>query len=104
MTTSAEAIAIIRRWNDEGWTNRNYAVAKELISPDMVAHAAGQSMELGPDGIVDLLKRWHAAFPDGYMTIENIFAEGDIVVIQNTWHGTHKGDFYGMKPSGKHVE
>ncbi len=99
-----EAIRIIRRWNDEGWTNRQYDVAYELISPDMVAHAAGQSMELGPAGIIELLKRWHTAFPDGRMEIDNIFAEGDIVLIQNTWYGTHNGEFYGIQPTGKSVK
>jgi steroid delta-isomerase-like uncharacterized protein len=107
MTTAEEEqnMAIIRRWNDEGWTGKNYEVAHELISPDMLVHGAGgQKVNMGPEGLIELIKTWHAAFPDGYMTIEDHFAEGDIVVIRNTWHGTHTGDFYGVPPSGKFIE
>src|SRR4051812_42683762 len=104
MTTPEEAKEIIRRWNEEGWNQGNYDVAYEVISDHMIAHAAGQGMEMGPDGLIALIKTWKAAFPDGYMTVDDLFAEGDLVVIRNTWHGTHQGDFYGMAPSGKHVD
>jgi steroid delta-isomerase-like uncharacterized protein len=96
---------IIKRWNDEGWSGKKYDVAYELISPNMIVHGAGgQQVNMGPDGLIELIKTWHAAFPDGYMTIEDHWADGDIVVIRNTWHGTHTGDFYGVPPSGKKIE
>ena len=38
------------------------------------------------------------------MSIDDLFAEGDTVVIRNTWHGTQTGDFYGVPASGKRVE
>src|SRR6185437_8064111 len=90
-------IAVIRRWNEEGWNRGNYDVAYDVISPSMQVHGAGgQSVKMGPDGLIDLIKTWRAAFPDGYMTVDDIFAEGDTVVIRNSWHGRHLGDFYGI--------
>ena len=42
-----------------------------------------------PDGIddslIDLIKTWRTAFPDGNMSIDDIIVEGDLVAIRNTW-------------------
>ena len=104
MTTPEEAKDIIRRWNEEGWNKGNYDVAYEVISPDMKVHGAGgQIVNMGPDGLIELIKTWRAAFPDGHMSVDDIFAEGDIVVIRNTWTGTHKGEFYGIAPTDNSV-
>ena len=59
---------------------------------------------MGPDGLIDLIKTWRTAFPDGIMTIDDIIVEGDLVGIRNTWHGTQKADFYGIPASGKWVD
>ena len=104
-TRSEAAKEVIRRWNEEGWTKGRYELADEIISPEMIVHGAGgQKVKMGPAGLVDLIKTWRTAFPDGYMTIDDLIVEGDLVGIRNTWHGTHKGDFYGTPPSGKFVE
>ena len=36
-------------------------------------------------------------------TIEDLFAEGDKVVLRFTFHGTHQGEFMGVAPTGKQV-
>jgi len=41
------------------------------------------------------------AFPDFNLTIEDIIAEGDKVVIRLTEDGTMKGNFMGIKATGK---
>ncbi|XES01483.1 ester cyclase [Streptomyces sp. S1D4-11] len=38
------------------------------------------------------------------MTIEDMSAHGDHVVIHNTWRGTHLGDFLGAPPTGQAIE
>ena len=105
MSTSEEAKAIIRRWNEEGWSGGKYDLAYEIIAPVMTVHGAGgQAVGMGPDGLIDLIKTWRTAFPDGVMTIDDIIVEGDLVGIRNTWHGTQKADFYGIPASGKWVD
>jgi len=44
------------------------------------------------------------AFPDLERPVEDLVAEGDRVVARWTSSGTHKGDFQGIPPTGKHVE
>jgi predicted ester cyclase len=104
VSTSEDAKAVIRRWNDEGWSGGNYDLAHEIIAPVMTVHGAGgQSVGMGPDGLIDLIKTWRTAFPDGKMTVDDIIVEGDLVGIRNTWHGTQTESFYGIPPSGKQV-
>ena len=96
--------AIIRRWLDEGWSQGNLAVADELIDPNFVVHGAGgQTVSSGPEGVKQLVATWRAGFPDGQMSVDDLFAEGDKVVIRMTWRGTHQGDFYGIAPTGRQV-
>jgi len=104
MSSSEEAKEIIRRWNEEGWSGGKYELAHEIISPNMVVHGAGgQAVGMGPDGLIDLIKTWRTAFPDGRMEIDDLIVEDDLVGIRNTWSGTHQAEFYGVPPSGKPV-
>jgi predicted ester cyclase len=104
-TRDETAKAVIRRWNEEGWSGGKYELAEEIISPEMVVHGAGgQQVKMGPAGLVDLIRTWRTAFPDGSMSIDDLIVQGDLVGIRNTWRGTHRADFYGTPASGRYVE
>jgi predicted ester cyclase len=104
MSASEEAKEVIRRWNEEGWSGGRYDLAYEIISPNMQVHGAGgQAVGMGPDGLIDLIKTWRTAFPDGRMEIDALIVEGDTVAIRNTWYGTQTEEFYGIPASGKSV-
>jgi predicted ester cyclase len=105
MSTPEEAKAVIRRWNEEGWSGGKYELAYEIIAPVMTVHGAGgQPVNSGPDGLIDLIKTWRTAFPDGSMSIDDIIVDEDLVAIRNTWHGTQKAPFYGIPASNKWVD
>ena len=104
MSVEDDNEAIVRRWLEEGWTRGNLAVADELIDPAFVTHGAGgQVVPSGPDGVRQLVTAWRTGFPDGRMIIEDLFAEGDKIVIRMTWVGTHTGEFYGRAATGRQV-
>ena len=44
-----------------------------------------------------------AAFPDFRATIHRQVAEGDFVTTFKTYHGTHRGPFLGLAPTGREV-
>ena len=44
-----------------------------------------------------------AAFPDIHWVLEEMVAEGDMVVSRFTWTGTHRGEFLGIPATGKAV-
>jgi len=104
MSTPEDAKEVIRRWNNEGWSGGKYDLAYEIISPNMQVHGAGgQAVGMGPDGLIDLIRTWRTAFPDGRMEIDDLIVEGDTVAIRNTWYGTQSEEFYGIPPSGNKV-
>jgi predicted ester cyclase len=43
------------------------------------------------------------AFPDLHVTVEDVIAEGDKVVVRNTVAGTHQGEYMGRPPTGVSV-
>ena len=103
-STHEENEILLTRWFEELWNRKNYAVAQKLVTSDFVDHGdGGQEVKRGADGAADVVKTWHAGFPDGRMTIEDIYTEGDKSVVRTTFRGTHSGDFAGVAPSGKKV-
>jgi predicted ester cyclase len=46
---------------------------------------------------------FHAAFPDGHLSIEQMIAEGDRVATGVTFRGTLTGDLLGIPVTGKLV-
>jgi 4-oxalocrotonate tautomerase len=92
-------------WFDELWNKKNYDIAFKRVHPNFTAHGAGgQDIKQGPDGVSAMVREWHKAFPDAHMTMDEVITEGDLSTIRMTFTGTHLGEFYGMKPSGKQVK
>ena len=52
----------------------------------------------------ELWQLFNLAFPDLKHTIEEIYADGEIVVGRLIFSGTHEGVFQGIPPTGKKVE
>lgn len=79
-------------------------LADEIIAPEAVRHdLAGRSMTLGPEGIKRFIAAQRAIFPDLQLTIDDIFAAGDMVVARYTATGTHRGELMGVAGTGKEV-
>ncbi|HLZ57026.1 MAG TPA: ester cyclase [Ktedonosporobacter sp.] len=105
ITVADQNKALFRRWFEEAWNKGRYEIASEIVAPGMTVHGAGgQAVKQGPDGVVELIKTWRTAFPDGQMNTPVIFTEGELIAALLLWSGTHLGDFYGIPPSGKKVD
>ncbi len=96
--------AIVRRMYEEILNKGNLALADEIIALDAFSHqpAAPPESLPGPEGVKRVVKMLQSAFPDQHTTIEEMIAEGDKVVMRGTLSGTHKGNFLGIPPTGKH--
>ncbi len=58
----------------------------------------------GPQGIQDVYNFWHGPFSDVRLTIDQLFSDGDYVGAHWRVRGTHTGDFFGTKPTGKQFD
>lgn len=75
-------------------------LADELIAEDYVDHAGGPH---GRDGYKQSVAAVRAAFPDLQMSIEDLIAEGEKVVVRLAAQATHDGVFMGIEPTGRAV-
>ena len=94
--------AIIRRWT-EVWHTGNVAAVDEFVTPDYVRHDPNVPEVRGPEAEKQLIMMYLTAFPDLRFSIEDILAEGDMVVTRLTAHGTHQGELLGIPATGKQV-
>jgi steroid delta-isomerase-like uncharacterized protein len=91
-----------RRILEEIFGAGNYAVADELIAADAVGHDPALPEPVnGPEGLKEAARGYRSAFPDLTITTDTVIAEGDLVAIRWTARGTHKGDLFGIAPTGK---
>jgi steroid delta-isomerase-like uncharacterized protein len=93
---------LVRRAIEEVWNRGNYAVVDELVAADLIVHASTSAGEIrGAEGLKQFYVMLRKAFPDLRFTIEEQIAEGDRVVTRWRAHGTHRGEYQGIPPTGK---
>ena len=100
--------AIVWRFYEELWNNRNINVADEIFAADCVTHqlqsgAASARVPRGPEAVKHHVVEWLAGFPDLRFSVEQMLAEADHVVSRSVMHGTHTGTWLGVAPTGKQV-
>jgi steroid delta-isomerase-like uncharacterized protein len=57
----------------------------------------------GRDGLKRRVTLFRTAFPDIHFSMDDLIAEGDQVVVQYTFSGTHTGQFGELEPTGRHI-
>jgi len=96
--------ALVREMVEEMFNRGNLSRADEFLAPDFLEREElPPGIPSGREGVIQLTSMLRSAFPDFHATIGDIIAEGDKVVIRQTWTGTHKGEFMGVPPTGKSV-
>ena len=101
--TIEENKALVRRFVEEFWNQGNTAIADELMAPDAEIHMpTGETLDL--EGLKGFNVAFRASFPDWHSTFEELVAEGDRVAERWTGRGTHRGELWGIPPTGKRVE
>ena len=100
--TANESKNVVRRVLDEGFNQGRVEIADELIATDFIDHSAAPGFPTeGPESIKQTIATFRTAFPDVRATIDDLLVEGDRVVARTHWNGTHRGDFFGIPPTGK---
>ena len=95
--------AIIRRFFEEVWNEKNINVIDEVIAAEQVDHSLPPGLPAGVEGVKMFVGMYLNAFPDTQMTIEDQIADGDRVVTRWRATGTHKGELMGIPATGKQM-
>lgn len=98
-------VMLVQRFFDELVNGGNADVAEELLAEDYVRHdPATPEGQYGPAEFVRFVEGVRASFPDMEVTVDEIFAADDRVVVRATERGTHEGPFAGLEPTGESFE
>ncbi len=85
----------------EIFLKRNPDAIDKYVVENYIQHQPG--LPNGRKPFKDYLTMFLKAFPDYQGEIENVVAEDDLVSFHFKWTGTHRGDFLGIKPTGKKI-
>ncbi len=98
--------ATVRRLIEEVWNQGNLAVFDELYAPNFIFHDPGLPQVRTREDDKRYITGALSAFPDVHLTIDDLIAEGDQVVVRFTSRGTNTGDIVVPMPrpaTGKQV-
>jgi predicted ester cyclase len=98
MSQTEENKALVRKFYEEAWVKGNADAVDEFVAADYVEHG----LPTGAEGLKRSITAYRTAFPDWKTTIDNIFAEGEMVTCRWSTSGTHLGDWFGIPPTGNH--
>jgi len=91
---SDENKAVVRRYFEEARNKGALHVVDEIFASEFIRHTRrGGSQPGTPEDQKRIIVQWRAAFPDYRDTVLSLVAEGDWVVAQVLFSGTHTGLF-----------
>lgn len=86
------------------WKARDAGTLASLHDPQgIVASPTGGVLE-GREEIERVYRLWFSAFPDMTAQTEAPVVDGDRAVEVLRFSGTHAGEFFGLPPTGRHVD
>ena len=74
-----------------------------MLAGDFVEHEEMPGLAPGREGVGQLFAMFRAAFPDVRWDVQDVFADGDTVIVRTHVSGTNEGEFMGMPATGKSI-
>lgn len=90
----------------EMWNNRDYGRIPDLVSESfvMVSPKIPEGGARGAAGLESYIRTLVEGFPDIHVRVDELVAEGNVVMLEATITGTHTGELQGLPPTGRSVE
>jgi steroid delta-isomerase-like uncharacterized protein len=105
-TAPADLADASRRLLEQSFNTGSFDLIDQFVAPEALNHDPALPAQMrdlrGPDALKRIVAMYRAAFPDLRMTVDDVIASGDKVVLR--WHseGTHRGELAGLAPTGVH--
>lgn len=94
---------MVRGFVDEVITQGKIDAAGEYFWEDMVEQVPMPGQGPGLSGLQDVIRAMRAGFPDIVFRIVEQITEGDKVASRFEWTGTQRGEFMGIRATGRPV-
>jgi steroid delta-isomerase-like uncharacterized protein len=96
--------ALMRRVTEELWNKGNLALADEVFAQNFINHDPDNpDLPRGPAGVRQSVTATRKAFPNLRVTIEDIIAKDNTVVVRWNVTATHQGEYRGIAPTEKNI-
>jgi steroid delta-isomerase-like uncharacterized protein len=95
--------AVVRRNTEEVQGGGKWDVFDQLFADDFLDHTPQPNSTPDKQGALGLYKRLRAAFPDFHAVIHWQRIDENVVTTFKTYHGTHRGEFLGIAPTGRTI-
>lgn len=95
---------LLRRYYEEVVSTGAVDEAFRFVSPDYVEVHDNERHAIGVEGAKAHIRGVRHTYPDLRLIVEQQIAEGEWVVTRITMRGTHRGEWLGIRPTGRRIE
>jgi steroid delta-isomerase-like uncharacterized protein len=96
MTMTEQTLIAAARGAVAAFNAGDWHAYEAALTTDSVYDEVGTSRRIeGVAAIIPSMQAWKEAFPDVKGTVDRAFADGNTVVLEMTWTGTHSGQLQG---------
>lgn len=95
--------ALVHRFYNELWNDKNLAVADELLAPDVSFRGSLGSVRSGRGELCDYVREVTTALANYRCRIDSLVVEDRSAAARMTFSGDHVGELMGRSPTGKRV-
>jgi len=92
---------LVRRYYEEVVNTGDVSKIASFIAEDYVEVHDNQRHPIGLGGAIEHVRGVRTTYPDLHLTIEQQIAEGEWVATRVTMRGTHRGEWLGIRPTGR---
>ena len=93
---------VVRRFQ-EAFAAGDTAALEEIVAEGVVDHTPRPGQQPGRQPLLDAVTGFAAGFPDLEIAVEQVVAEGDLVVQYGVMSGTNTGEWMGIPATNKRV-
>lgn len=93
---------LAEKYAERVWNKKDLAAIDDFVHPQVIIHSLLGDFH-GLEPMKNIVHTWLKGFPDLHVSNNLVVCENDLVVIQWTAKGTHRGEFKGKKALGKSV-
>ncbi len=97
-------LELIDKFYNEMWNKFDKSVFPEILDEGIIFRGSLGQTKKGFTELGDYVDFIRAAFPDFYNEVIETITEGHKTFARLRYTGTHQGDLFGVKPTGKRIQ
>ena len=100
----ARHLALIDRFYDDMWNKFDKSVFPEILDPGVRFRGSLGQEKIGFDEFGDYVDFIESFAPDFHNTVLSTISEGSQTFARLSYTGTHRGEVFGVTPTGRRFE